>query len=42
MALGILMILFAVMSAASITGLSLMFAVKNERDRRTVFYCMAV
>ena len=42
MALGILLILFIVMSLISILGLILMYSVKSEGAKKGTFYAMAV
>lgn len=42
MALGILMIVFIVMSIVSILGLILLYMVKGERAGKVIFYIMAV
>lgn len=42
MALGLLLILFMVMSVVSVIGLVLLFLLKGERAQKAVFYCMAV
>lgn len=42
MALGILLILFIVMSLISILGLILMYSVKSEGAKKDTFYAMAV
>ncbi|HIU25716.1 MAG TPA: hypothetical protein IAC50_04410 [Candidatus Copromorpha excrementigallinarum] len=42
MALGILLILFVVMSVISILGLLFMYLVKDERKKKLIFYVMAV
>ena len=41
MALGLLMVMFVVMSAISVIGLSLMYLAKNSRKQRILFYVMA-
>ena len=42
MALGLLMILFIVMSVISVVGLSLLYLMKNPGARQVIFYIMAV
>ena len=42
MALGLLLILFMVMSIISVVGLLLLFLLKGERAQRIVFYFMAL
>lgn len=42
MALGLLLVLFMVMSIISVMGLVLLFLVKGKKGQKVVFYCMAV
>lgn len=42
MALGLLLILFMVMSIISVVGLLLLFLLKGERAQKIVFYFMAL
>ena len=42
MALGILLILFVLMSVISVLGLLLMYLVKDEKKKNLIFYVMAV
>ena len=42
MALGLLMILFIVMSAVSVVGISLLYLMKSPRAQQVIFYIMAV
>ena len=41
MALGLLLVLFMVMSIISVMGLVLLFLVKGKKGQKVVFYCMA-
>lgn len=40
MALGVLLILFVVMSAVSVLGISLLFLVKSSQPKKFIFYCL--
>ena len=42
MALGLLLVLFMVMSIISVMGLVLLFLIKGEKGQKAVFYFMAV
>ena len=42
MALGLLLVLFMVMSIISVMGLVLLFLLKGEKGQKAVFYFMAV
>lgn len=42
MALGILVIMLVTMTVISVTGLSLMYLIKNDKASRIIFYAMAL